>query len=97
MNTTQAQRDEVIEAGGKATERPWEDAGNKIGADDHGIAEVDFDHDEDRQYAILSANLAVPLAQDVTTLRALLARVKKAWEDGDDLLSFMEGIEETLK
>lgn len=45
----------------KATKGPWFDAGNKIGAGDHGIAEVDFDKDADRKMLIELRNAATAL------------------------------------
>lgn len=53
----------------KATPAPWNDACNKIGADGAGIAEVDFDSDDDRALVIHLRNAAPSLLAEVEDWR----------------------------
>ncbi len=54
-----------------ATEGPWFDAGNKIGADGHGIAEVEFDEQADM-------DLCVHARQDLPDCLDEIERLEKA-------------------
>jgi hypothetical protein len=53
-----------------ATAGPWVDAGNKLGAAGHGIAEVDFDDDADRVLAVEARNALPALLRELRSARA---------------------------
>lgn len=59
----------LVELEKKATRAPWTDAGNKLGADGHGIAEVEFDEDADRALVVALRNAAPRLFAELLALR----------------------------
>jgi hypothetical protein len=63
----------------KATPGPWFDATNKIGsrATGRGLAEVDFDHDEDRELCIAAANALPRLLAQLDELEAVIAKLPR--------------------
>lgn len=84
------QLDELLALHGKATPLPWTDAGNKIGADGSGIAEVEFDRPEDLSLVVAMRNALPSLiaqAREAIALRAEVAEFKafegftsRAWD-----------------
>jgi hypothetical protein len=70
---TDADLARLVEMEKAATDAPWVDACNKIGADGAGIAEIDFDSDADRALVIQLRNAAPSLLAEVVRLRKLVA------------------------
>lgn len=76
--------DRLAKLEAKATKGPWFDAENKIGAGDHGIAEVDFDKDADRKMLIELRNAAPALIALAEWAERAKPLIKQAFEYLDD-------------
>ena len=59
-----------------ATEGPWFDAGNKIGADGHGIAEVEFDEQADMDLCVNARQDLPDCVKEIERLKQELALEK---------------------
>ncbi len=61
-----------------ATEGPWFDAGNKIGADGHGIAEVEFDEQSDMDFCV---NARQDLPDCIAEIERLTTALRNLYND----------------